>query len=305
MKKTLIGTAIALAMSGSAFAETDVGGQIRFGLQNTDELEAVSGKLVINFKGMEDLGNGLEFSYGIEFENDSADKETNQFHNDKSWIAIGGDFGKIIGGEYGDFAGFACGGTDLYNYAGSIACDTVHNTSPADAVQYRGSFGMVNVGAAITFDATGPTAPSTTRDDVSHTLFGLQVNIGDDISIGAQMVNASENGGIGGVPADETGTQIGGTWNIMGSGFVLGATLADDSDDDATGIAIQMPLGGMSVAVSAESGDALKKTAGGESVHASIGSRLGSSEDAYWGAEFHDYDELDDESITVYMGTNF
>ena len=78
VKKTLLVSAVALAVSGNAMA-ADMYGNIRLELRTSDfnktapgvdELDVASGKLVLGSKGSSDLGNGMTVSYGIELEHD-------------------------------------------------------------------------------------------------------------------------------------------------------------------------------------------------------------------------------------------
>ena len=198
MKKTLIYSAVAMAISGNAIA-AEMYGNIRLGLRTsdytvgTDELDVISGKLVLGSKGSADLGNGLTASYGIELEHDQADETGNvgDVDFDKSWVALGGDFGKVIAGRHGDLAGFACGGTDLLTHGTAEACELGHNTSPANAVQYRLSTGMVDFGCAYTLDGSG----------VNNSLIGVKFS-GGNWSVGGQFVDADSSGsGLGGAAA--------------------------------------------------------------------------------------------------------
>jgi len=86
VNKKILATAVAVAVSGgmtmssSAYAGQSavdgLYGKIRLGVASGDgsvggdEFDVVSSKLVFGFKGSHDLDNGLEFSYGIEFEHD-------------------------------------------------------------------------------------------------------------------------------------------------------------------------------------------------------------------------------------------
>ena len=86
VNKKILATAVAVAVSGgmtmssSAYAGQSavdgLYGKIRLALRDKDELDLVSSKLVFGFKGATDLDNGMEVSYGIEFEHDGADKES-------------------------------------------------------------------------------------------------------------------------------------------------------------------------------------------------------------------------------------
>ncbi len=319
MNKKILATAVAIAVSGgmtmssSAYAGQSavdgLYGKIRLGVRTGDgtaagdELDVISGKLVFGFKGSTDLDGGNTFSYGIEFESDTADSEATNLSNDVSWVALSGDFGKVIAGEHGDFAGFACSGTDILTNGTDEACSLVHDTRIANAVQYRYNAGAINLGAAYVMDGTG--------ENPTH--LGIQY-AGDNFSVGAQFVSAGDTtsygGGVGpGIPAGESGSQIGGHYTF--GDITLGVTIADtgaDTDEDAISVAVQLPLVGGNLAILSTTGDALDSTvpgAGvkGDSIDVELSFSLAGG--AFWGLEFND-DDLNAESIFyAYAGINF
>ncbi len=308
MKKTLIAAALATIFTTPLMAAGHgVSGDIRLGLQNSDELDVVSGKLVIGLSGSEDIGGGMALSYGIEFENDSADEEVNQtktnFSNDKSWVAVSGAFGKVIAGEHSDMAGWACGGTDILTYGTDEACEMGHNTSPANAIQYRGGAGDIAFGVAMTNDGNGE----------SNLLVGIQFT-GPNFAIGAQMVDADTDGAdvdtsvgasdptqnnFGGVAAGDTGSVIGGTYNL--GDITLALTLGDNGDETATSIGVQAPAGAGTVKfVLTTSGD---NNDDNESVDVEYRASLGNK--GYYGVELNTVDSAADDVLTAFVGTKF
>jgi len=314
-----------MTMSSSAYAGQSavdgLYGKIRLGVRSSDELDVVSGKLVFGFKGKHDLDNGMQVSYGIEFEHDGADKEqpgsvtavTNTFtgsptatmtmtgtssvnsgaalSNDKSWIAISGGFGKVIAGEHSDMAGFACAGTDLLTHGSAEACDLGLNTSPANAVQYRISSGAVDFGAAYTMDGT---------DDGNNTLLGIQFS-GESWQVGAQFITADDGGKFGSTPAGESGSIIGGSVQLGNIG--LGVTVGDSGaavDGGGFDLGLYMPLGAngtIAIVYSDMDVDA------SDSVDLDWNNSLGGG--AFWGIEYNSKDGAADDDITAYMGMNF
>ena len=297
VKKTLLVSAVATAMavSGTAYAAASDGlyGKIRLGVQNAAELDVVSGKLVFGFKGDSDLGNGMTASYGIELEGDSADQETTNFSNDKSWVALSGGFGKVIIGEHSDMAGWACGGTDIVTYGTDEACSLVHNTSPANAVQYRGGSGAVEFGVAYVANGTGE----------NPTLLGVKFD-GGAFSVGAQFVSAGDLVPFSGVPAGESGSLIGATYQL--GDITLGLTIADNgaaANEDATSFGFQMPLGSGNLVILVSSGDGVDAVFAGDSTDINYNASLGGG--AYWGVEFTDDDFAADSVATAYLGMNF
>ena len=303
MKRKVLVTAIAMAVSGSAFA-MDGGtnltsaadglyGNIRLALESKAELNVTSNKLIFGFKGHEDLGNGMIMSYGIELENDDADSEAEGaglWTNDKSWVALAGGFGKLIMGEHSDMAGWACGATDILYIGTSDACSLTHNTSPADAIQYRGSAGDVNFGAAWTADGTTGSA---------NTLIGLQYAAGD-FSVGGQFASAGDGGAFSGIAADDSGSVIGGSYAI--GGITLGLSIADngsDTDSGATDFAVSLPVGPGSLAVVISSVD----TADSDSTDILYSASIGKS--GYAGIEHNSVDSDPDDTTTLFLGMKF
>ncbi len=284
MKKTILVSAIAMAVSGSALASSasdGLYGNIRLGLQSAAEMDVVSGKLVFGFKGSEDLGGGMALSYGVEFEQDKADAETaGAISNDKSWVGLGGGFGKIVIGEHSDMAGYACGATDILYYGTADACSLGHNTSPANAIQYRGGSGPFSFGVAMTQDGTGD----------SNTLIGAQF-AGDSFSIGMQSY-APEVG--------DDKVQIGG--HYMLGDITLGLTHGDNgaaADSSGIDLAISAAVGAGSVAVVVSTMDVDDTNSVDFLYSASLGDR------GYYGLEFNTNDAWDDDKVTLFLGSNF
>jgi len=337
VNKKILATAVAIAVSGgmtmssSAYAGQSavdgLYGKIRLGVRTSgysagsDELDVVSGKLVFGFKGKHDLDNGMQVSYGIEFEHDGADKESpgsvtavtqtftgtpttvtttgtssvntgNALSNDKSWVAISGGFGKVIAGEHSDMAGFACAGTDLLTHGTAEACELGHNTSPANAVQYRLSSGALDFGVAYVMDGSG----------TNNSLIGLQFS-GESWQVGGQFVSNDQAAGgskFGSVVAGEDGYAIGGTLQLGNIG--LGVTVGDDgsaTDSGGTDLGLYMPLGPGNLAVVLSFMDPAKSDSSDFDYNVSMGGGT------FWGLEFNARDDKAEDRITAYMGYNF
>jgi len=311
MKKTLLVSAIALAVSGQAMAGQSavdgLYGKIRLGLQSLssdvanapgeDSLNLVSGKLVFGFKGEEDLGNGTTMGYGIEFENDDADDErasNGLLTNDKSWISLGGSWGKVIAGEYGDFSFMgAANGVGAGQYGTTHSADAVLNTSAANMVQYRGSAGAVNFGIGIVQDG---------GKDTSSTLIGLGY-IADNFGLGLQMHNQASAGGQGGTVADETGILIGAHYTI--SGITIGIANGDNGaavDGGVTEVALSMGVGGGNLIVK----QALFDADDLDETYIDFSKGLGNM--GYWGLHFNAKDAGPTNTVSkviAYTGINF
>ncbi len=311
MKKTLLVSAVALAVSGNAMS-AEMYGNIRLGLATyvpptaaeplgVDELDVRSGKLVLGSKGSTDLDNGQTFKYQLEMEHDRADTKGTGWANDKSWISIGGDWGTLSAGRFSDMAGFACGGTDLLTNGTAEACSIGHSTETDDAIGYRFSGGAFEFGVIVTADGT------TADDDI---LYGAKFS-GNNWSVGFQLwTDESGNGGSG---SDKL--QVGATWQLGNIG--LGVTVVDSDDEDAGGVGVgddggvdfglYMPLLGGNLAVVISSLDADTGIVGtvsdGDSWDVEWSNSLGGG--AYWGIEINDKDNWDETRTQVYMGTNF
>jgi len=319
VNKKILATAVAVAVSGgmtmssSAYAGQSavdgLYGKIRLGIRSADELSMVSSKLVFGFKGGTDLDNGMRVDYGIEIEHDGAEDETpganatgqlegKAFSNDVSFVAISGGFGKVIAGQHADMAGFACSGTDLFTFNTDEACSLIHDTRVGDAIQYRYSTANINFGVIQAFDGTGE----------GPTYYGAQW-AGDNFSVGFQAVAASDtvdfSSGVGlGIPAGETGTHVGGHYTF--GNITLGVTIADngqDTDEDATSVAVQIPLLGGNFAALITTGDALDATIAGDSIDVEWSKSLGGG--AYWGLQYGDDDLAADSEFYAFLGFNF
>ncbi|MCP4429563.1 MAG: hypothetical protein GY806_01160 [Gammaproteobacteria bacterium] len=294
MKKTILATAIATAISGTAIAGPGASeglyGKIRLAIVNEADLGMDSNKLVFGFKGSEDLGTGMTVSYGIEFEQDEAQAETDKLTNDKSWIALGGSFGKIIAGEYGDFAGYALNGVWAGTFGTTYAASNVHNTSPANTIQYRGGAGDVNFGVGMTQDGSGESA----------TLAGIGFS-GDSFTFGVQIVNASDVAAQGEVPAGESGSLVGGSYT-MGD-ITLGLAVGDNGTDDdssVTSVGFNMGVGdGGNFKINLGMYDADDS----DVTEVEYTNSLGGG--AYWGVDFISMDAADDDKLIGFLGINF
>ncbi len=335
VNKTLLVSAVALAVSGNAMvsgnalAEAGVYGQIRLGLATyvppttavplgVDELDVRSGKLTFGAKGSNDLDNGQTFSYQLEMEHDAANTKQSGWDNDKSWVAIGGGWGKLTAGRASDMAGFACGGTDLLTNGTAEACSLAHSTETDNAIQYRGSVGALDFGVIFTADGTAD------DDDI---LYGAKFN-GSNWSVGVQVwedeidgnkldPDVGASGAAGGplTAPSSTKTQVGATyqWGDIGLGIVV----ADNDqavDSGGVSIGLYMPLGPGDLAVVISDIDddrgvgALNEGGTGTVFTGSsfdFDYRVGMGGGAYYGLEFNSDDYTVDDRLTAYFGTTF
>ena len=318
VNKTILVSAVALAVSGNAMA-AEMYGNMRLGIESTNELRVQSGKLVLGAKGSTDLDSGMTFSYQLEMEHDQADNQQTGWKNDRSWVGIAGGFGKLIAGRHGDMAGWACGGTDLLTIGSNETCSLGSNSEPDNAIQYRISTGAFDFGAAYTADADDADLTS------NNTLVGARFS-GESWSIGAQIAAMDDNEGSLGVGGEigtdvfgsgtiapgDSATQIGGTLQLGNIG--LGLVYADNGSTGTTevtgvGFGFYMPVGPGNIAIVYDvlDGDALPdgRLIGEDDTFYDIeySQQLGGG--AYWGATYNDSDAQSDGKFSLWMGTNF
>ena len=312
MKKLVIASAVAAVMASSTvMADTTMGGEVRLKLQNQGEMALNSGKLTFKINASEDLGNGMTGLAYVEMENDSADNEENQFHNDKSFVGIKGDFGQLTLGAQGDAAGFACGGTDIFTDNSGNACGVgAVNGTLDNAVVYVKGFGAVTLVVGATFDgdaATGEMSDASAQPDSgNHTVIAVNFD-GGAFTVGGQITSPDSDAPVlGSAGLDISSlTVIGGTVKL-GEG-TLGLTFADNSlDDDNTAMAVafSMPLAGGTIKVGVDQGDALKNANDDDTI-ANLEFKKSLGKSMYAGVQVSDDSRAEDSLIQGYMGYNF
>jgi len=313
MKKLVIASAVAAVMaSGSVMADTTLGGEVRLKLQNQGETALNSGKLTVKIKGSEDLGNGMTgFAY-LEMENDSADNETDTFHNDKSYVGIKGDFGQLTLGVQSDAAGFACGGTDIFTDNSGNTCGVgAYNGSLDNAVTYVKAINGLTFVLGLTFDgkidtynATNNTATGVMVDGDgqpapgNHSVIALNYD-GGMFTVGGQITSPDSE------VTDNNWTVIGGTVKLGGG--TLGLTYGDngaDDNNDAVAVAYSMPLAGGTIMVGIDQGKALENAAGDDSI-ANVEFKKSLGKSTYAGVQLSDDSREEDALFQAYMGYNF
>lgn len=230
MKKTaLLATAVAMAISGSAMAASHGGtkfyGKMELNLHNNENLYMDSGKLIIGWKGSEDLGNGMKVGFGLELENDSADAEKTGWSNDKSFITLSGDFGTVIMGRAGSFRNWGCY-SDIGKYDFDRACDASGQATAYDnLLAYVGGAGDISFGVGMVFAGS-----ATVGDDAKHTTAAVKY-AGGAVKAGASVVNI--DGGASFV-------NFGGSYDL--GGMVISANTGSN-DGEATGVDVTLSMG--------------------------------------------------------------
>lgn len=299
-KSAILAAAVAIATTGSAMAASHASnsmyGNIRLGLMSADQISVYSGKFVLGYKGGYDLGNGLKASYGIELENDSAQAESNKvWTNDQSWISLSGDFGSAWIGTFGDFAGFACGDTDIFQQRSGNVCGVgAANGNLGNAIAYSGGAGAVEFGVGVRFNGS----QTVKNDDTTDTVIAAKFD-GGDFYVGGQITNLDTT------PSASIMVLGGGV--SLGEG-TLGVTYADNdaaTNSDAIAIAYSMPMADGTLKVGLDTGDALKVgTDSGDIINVQYDTSL--SKMVYAGAQFSTQDiTASDDIIVGYIGVKF
>jgi len=306
MKKTaILATAVATAlMAGAAAAESSVYGNIRLNVQSQDQLAMESGKLIVGFKGSEDLGNGMAAIYHIEMEHDRADNETagQTWSNDLSFVGLKGDFGQVTLGVQDDAAGFACGATDIFiSYTGEV-CGAAASNGPLDnAIVYANTFGDLTFVGGITLDgdltATSPSIASDGSNPApgNHTVVALNYAAGD-LQLGFQLTSPDSDLNI------DDWMVVGGSYTM--DQFTFGFTLADDGNETGTELAVAVGLGGGTVKVGLSQGEDI---IGEDIVNVQYDYNL--SKKVYTGVQYSSVDKAvgsdPDDLIQAWLGMKF
>lgn len=310
MKKLVLASAVAALMaSNTAMADTTFGGNIRLNLQLSDdqaagETKLDSGKLTLDIKASEDLGNGMTGIARIEYENDNADNERTQFSNDLSYVGLKGDFGQVTAGVQDDAAGFACGATDIFTDNSGNTCGVGAANGPLDnAIVYANTFDAVTLVVGMTFDGDLGTPGTSDAGQPfgvqgNHTVLGVNFD-GGAFTVGGQITAPDSD-----LDADDL-MVIGGSVKL-GEG-TLGLTFADNGGDDmsdAIAVAFAMPLAGGKVMIGMDVGEALENAAGDDSI-LNLEYKKSLSKAVYTGVQYSADDRRDDDLIQAYMGYKF
>lgn len=288
-RNTLIASAILsiLAANTAVAAETTVFGEIQLGIvsQATDDMDGST--LNFGFDMTEDMGNGMSGFVHITFISDNADKQTTGLTNDESYIGVKGDFGQVALGTQSDAAGFACGGTDLFNYNGGAACGVgAANDNLSNAITYLNTFGAVTLVVGLTVDGAGDGVVPAPGD---HTLVAVNY-AADNFSFGGQITSPDSD-----LNMDDL-VVLGGTYKV--SDIVIGLTFADDGTDTATSVGVTIPMAGGELVAAVDTGDSIDD-------ETNIGFHKNLSKSIYGGIEYTSWDEAPDDMIGVYLGATF
>ncbi len=285
MRNLVVATAVAgILASSAAVADVSLSGHVRARLKTVDGTEMQSGNYSLKFAGSEDLGNGMTaFAQGV-IDNDAADENDSSWDSDDAWVGLKGDFGTFMAGNINDFAGWACG-DDVFQIPSGEACGVgATNGNLGNSIGYVGTAGDLSFGLGMRFNAMS----DGSADPGDDTIIGVGYAAGD-LSLGAQVTSPGASG------ADST-TVFGGTY-AMGD-MTFGLTIGDNSDDQAVGISLTMPIGSGSLKVGMANGDALAEDVTKVNYTQSLGGG------AYVGAEFASYEDSDSMS-NLFIGMGF
>jgi len=282
MKKTmLLAAAVATAVtSGIAVADSTLYGHIRLRVVNTDELRMSSGKLIIGFKGENDLGNGMSSFYKLELEHDNAQAEdlTRTWSNDHSYVGLKGDFGKFLMGNFSDFASWACSGTDIFQLnSGKVCSSGATNSRLGKSIAYAGGSGGAHFGVGVRLNDDG------TND---HVLAGKYA--ADAFSVGLQITDGDS--------LVDPITVVGGTYKL--GSVTIGLTIGDDGTNTNTAIAFAVPVAGGTFKVGADTGDGVADTT-------NVMWQKSLSKTTYTGFQYSSVDGVADDAVAAYLGVKF
>ncbi len=313
-------TAIAMAVAGTVAAPVavqagadEIYASARVGIMH-DDTGGVADANIRSFssrfgmKGETDLGNGMtgygHYEWDVDLGADTDDGDIGLRHR---YVGLKGDFGNVyIGQTYHAF----------YN----------HVVGPADPQYWNSDFAWINyVGredkfitytsgaGAVSWSISAAMTPDSEEDTPDEIQIGVSFPLGDT-TLGIAVHNtAADLNGPG--AADDTGSLIGNSSDedvvgVMWSGIGLGdASLAVgfQSQDDDTGFAVALTMGGFALTVEAESIDEDSPDAGADTdpsvVTLGYEQTLGRKTKMWYEISSFDADTSDsDDDITRVMG---
>ncbi len=288
MKKTsLIAAAIAATIAGSAFADTSMYGKMQIRMNSQEQLGQESGKLILGFKGEEDMGNGMTAFMKLELEHDGAEAEqvSNGWKNDHSFIGLKGDFGTVLFGNFSDFASWACGATDIFQKNTGKACSVgATNSRLSKSIAYQGGADAISYGIGARFNGS----QTVEDDDGMDTVLAVKYNA-DAFQVAFQLTSPDEGDAI----------HVIGGYYMMGD-MKLGANMGNDSNETAIGVALTMPMAGGSLKVGMDTGE----DAGvADTTNVQFDKKL--SKAVGVGTQYSSVDGVDDDTINFYINYAF
>lgn len=189
MKKTLIATAIAGAMSFSVAAQAApvVYGNIQIVVDVENDNTAKDNGSTIGFKGEQALENGLTAIYKAEWDFNAggakASDDGADFNGDQAYLGVKGGFGTVRVGSMDtvadDLVGDAIYGEE---YAGGEFSAFLKNTNrEVQQVQYAGDFGGFEVRASVNLNGK-----NTTDSDLDNAMqAGVKAAVSEGVAVSA------------------------------------------------------------------------------------------------------------------------
>jgi predicted porin len=254
---------------------------------STSELDVRSFSSRFGVKAETDLGNGMtgfgRYEWDVDFNNDNAEDDISVRQR---FVGVKGDFGKILLGQtYHTYYSFVVGPTDIpWWHAGYAMLEYRGRTDNAITYASGGDNFNFGVSAYFSVDATGAVpavaavpavpgdagtaaqaaAPAGGEESIDQLEVGVSFAIGDFATLGVGVITA-ESGSIGNGVVDSSGDPE----DVLGitlHGISLGpATLGFvfESQDDDTGLSIELDVGNAYFRLESETLDGLAIDADG------------------------------------------
>ncbi|WP_417596901.1 porin [Oceanospirillum sp.] len=197
MKKTLIATAIAGAMSFSVAAQAapTVYGNIQVVVDVENDNTAADNGSTIGIKGEEALNNGLTGIYKIEMDVNAAGTkgDNSPFTGDQAYLGVKGNFGTVRVGSMDtvadDLIGDAIFGEEYVGGEFSAFIDGANRE--IQQVQYSGEFGAVEARASVNLN--GKNVDSDLDNAVQ---VGVKVAVAEGVSVAAAFDTYQSAAGV-------------------------------------------------------------------------------------------------------------
>ena len=237
MNKKLLATAVGLVLAGGmglASADVKLYGQIDVSVDgfddeqtDTDDVNLNSNTSAIGVKGSEDLGNGLEAFFKVEYQTDiTNDSGGNGWNGRDQYIGLG------------------------HEAAGKLAFGTMSTAYKAQAAKidpfYRTSLQARDVGLqSALHSGKGEEGHGRATNTIGYT----SPNWGGLGLIATYTLDSDENDGPGGTNEDDDPWSVGASFSGFGGlyAFVSYVTTNSNGDDDATQIGAQYTMGAFEV----------------------------------------------------------
>ncbi len=202
MKKTLIATAIAGAMSFSVAAQAapTVYGNIQVVVDVENDNTAADNGSTIGIKGEEALNNGLTGIYKIEMDVNAAGTkgDTTPFKGDQAYLGVKGNFGTVRVGSMDtvadDLIGDAIFGEEFVGGEFSAFEDGANRE--IQQVQYSGEFGAVEARASVNLNGTEESRGDTDGDLDNAVQVGVKVAVAEGVSVAAAFDTYKSAAGV-------------------------------------------------------------------------------------------------------------